>query len=64
MKKVSSKEAQPVKNTTLELLEEWKPMLHTITSDNGKEFSLHQEIASSLDIEWSYSSIHTEEDGL
>jgi len=55
MKKVSSKEAQPVKNATLELLEEWKPMLHTITSDNGKEFSLHQEIASSLDIEFYFA---------
>ena len=46
MKKVSSKEAEPVKKATLEILEELKPMLHTITSDNGKVFPLHQSIAS------------------
>ena len=55
MKKVESKEAKPVRNATLEVLEEWKPMLHTITSDNGKEFALHQEIASSLDIDFYFA---------
>ena len=55
MKKVSSKEAKPVKNAALEILEELKPMLHTMTSDNGKEFTLHQEIASSLGIDFYFA---------
>lgn len=55
MKKVPTKEAKPVRDATLELLEEWKPMLHTITSDNGKEFALHQEIASSLEIDFYFA---------
>ncbi len=55
MKKVSSKEAKPVKDATLDLLEELKPMLHTITSDNGKEFALHQKIASRLDIDFYFA---------
>lgn len=55
MKKVSSKEAEPVKNATLEILEELKPMLHTITSDNGKEFALHQSIASNLGIDFYFA---------
>ena len=55
MKKVSSKEAKHVRDATLDLLEELKPMIHTITSDNGKEFALHQEIASSLDIDFYFA---------
>ena len=55
MKKVASKEAKAVRDATLALLEEWQPMLHTITSDNGKEFALHQEIASSLDIDFYFA---------
>ena len=55
MKKVSSKEAKPVRDATFEVLEEWKPMLYTITSDNGKEFALHQEIASSLEIDFYFA---------
>ena len=37
------------------VLEELKPMLHTITSDNGKEIELNQEIASSLDINFLFT---------
>jgi IS30 family transposase len=35
-----------VKQAAIELLENWKPYLFTITSDNGKEFAMHQEIAT------------------
>jgi IS30 family transposase len=34
----------------IELLENWKPYLFTITSDNGKEFAMHQEIATVLEV--------------
>ena len=36
MKKIESKDAEIVKNATIELLQNWKPFLQTITSDNGK----------------------------
>jgi IS30 family transposase len=45
MKKIKAKESELVKQAAIELLENWKPYLFTITSDNGKEFAMHQEIA-------------------
>ena len=48
MKKVKSKEAKVVKQVITELLEDWIPYLHTITSDNGKEFAEHENIAEEL----------------
>ena len=39
-----------IKNETLGLLEDWKPFIHTITSDNGKEFANHQNISDKLDL--------------
>ena len=48
MAKIDSKEASVVEAKTIELLEEWKPFLHTITTDNSKEFSNHKNIAQRL----------------
>jgi len=56
MKKVDSKEAQAVKEAALELLKEWKPYLHTITADNGKEFALHKSISEELDIAFYFAT--------
>jgi IS30 family transposase len=39
-----------VRQAAIELLENWKPYLFTITSDNGKEFAMHQEIATVLEL--------------
>lgn len=50
IKKIPSKDAQIVKQAVIELLSRFKPILQTITSDNGKEFSKHQDIAKELDI--------------
>lgn len=36
MKKIESKDAEIFKDATIELLEKWKLILKTITSDNGK----------------------------
>lgn len=55
MKKVDSKHALPVKQAALELLEEWKPLLHTITADNGKEFALHQDIGRELEVDFYFA---------
>jgi transposase, IS30 family len=56
MKKIESKDADIVKNATIELLENWKPFLQTITSDNGKEFAKHQSIATALEIDYYFAN--------
>ena len=50
MGKVPSKQAVEIEKKSIELLEDWKPMIHTITSDNEKEFANHTNIAEQLDI--------------
>lgn len=56
MKKIESKDAEIVKNATIELLQNWKPFLQTITSDNGKEFAKHQTIAVELEIDYYFAN--------
>lgn len=51
IKKLSSKEAEPLTNSTIEALMPFKDLLHTITSDNGKEFANHEIIAEKLNIQ-------------
>ncbi len=58
IKKIKSKDAEVVKNATIELLENWKPFLHTITSDNGKEFAKHQAIATALEIDYFFANAY------
>lgn len=55
MGKIDSKEAQAVEAKTIELLEEWKPLIHTITSDNGKEFANHQSLCQKLEIDYYFA---------
>jgi IS30 family transposase len=45
-----------VKQAAIELLENWKPYLFTITSDNGKEFAMHQEIATVLEVDFYFAN--------
>lgn len=52
MKKIKSKESELVRQAIIELLQNWKSHLLTITSDNGKEFAIHQEIAKALEIDF------------
>lgn len=56
MKKIESKDAEIVKNATIELLQNWKPFLQTITSDNGKEFAKHQTIAEVLGVDYYFAN--------
>lgn len=51
MKKLSGKEADPLAAAAVELLSEVKPLLHTMTLDNGKEFAKHMLIAKELEID-------------
>ena len=48
---LENKEASLVQAKAVELLREWKPWLHTITTDNGKEFAHHQKLAEDLAVD-------------
>lgn len=52
---LESKTSEEVKERAIEILKEWKPFLKTITSDNGKEFALHKEIADKLGIDYYFA---------
>jgi len=45
---VNSKSAGEVTKATIELLRPYKDVVHTITADNGKEFSHHEAISAAL----------------
>jgi IS30 family transposase len=53
--KLNGKDAQQLAVATINCLKDWKPLLHTITSDNGKEFSSHQMIAQELNIDYFFA---------
>ena len=55
MKKAKSKEAKVINRIIVELLEEWKPYIQTITSDNGKEFAGHQYVTEMLNIDYYFA---------
>ena len=44
-RQVANKSAQEVELTTINLLDSIKAKVHTVTSDNGKEFAKHESIA-------------------
>lgn len=53
---IDCKDSEIVKNELIQMLYEFKPILKTITSDNGKEFSQHQAIATELGIEYYFAN--------
>lgn len=55
MKKLTSKDAGELSEKVIETLQEWKPFLKTITSDNGKEFTQHERIAKELGIDFYFA---------
>lgn len=55
MKRVASKESGIVANAIHDLLSEWLPYIHTITSDNGKEFAAHEIVASELNVDYYFA---------
>jgi Transposase and inactivated derivatives, IS30 family len=52
IRKVNSKNAEQLAQAVVDALTPYKPFLHTITSDNGKEFALHTEISQHLGVEF------------
>jgi IS30 family transposase len=53
--RVKSKRAKEVTAATLALLAPFKGLVHTITSDNGKEFAYHEQIAASLECDFYFA---------
>ena len=53
--KVPTKEAEGVKDAVLTLLSPLSAHVHTITSDNGKEFARHEAIAQALDADFYFA---------
>jgi IS30 family transposase len=65
IKNVPSKEAAVVSKALIEMIRPIKAITHTITSDNGKEFAYHKEIAAALDICFYFANpYHSWERGL
>ena len=54
--KVPTKEAESVKNAVLALLSPLSAYVHTITSDNGKEFARHEAIAEALEADFYFAN--------
>lgn len=52
---LNNKSAEETKEKVVKILAEWKPFMQTITSDNGKEFTLHREIACELEIDYYFA---------
>lgn len=55
MGKVKSKEAKEIETVAIDILGEFTTILHTITSDNGKEFANHTAIAKALEIDYYFA---------
>jgi IS30 family transposase len=53
--KVSSKKAEGVTECILKLLVPLSDRVHTLTSDNGKEFTHHEAIAKTLDADYYFA---------
>lgn len=65
LEKVSGKTAEEVTQALLKRLEPIKDVLHTITSDNGKEFANHQQLSMALDAGFYFAKpYHSWERGL
>ena len=56
MKKVEAKQARVVTDAIVHLLKPIEAHTLTITSDNGKEFSYHEEIAKTLDTDFYFAN--------
>lgn len=55
LRKLEGKDAEQLALATIDCLEDWRPFLKTITSDNGKEFSCHQMVAKDLNIDFFFA---------
>jgi len=58
MKRTHTREAVEVAEAMKELLEDWIPYIRTITSDNGKEFALHKDVAETCLIDFYFADAY------
>ena len=58
MGKVNKRTARNISRVTYGLLKEFKGVIKTITSDNGKEFAMHEKIAELLNINFYFAKPH------
>ena len=52
IKNLGSKHADITRDATIDLLQPLKGITHTITADNGTEFTYHEEVSKALDINY------------
>ncbi len=52
---LDGKNAVQLSEQTIKTLTEFKPYLHTIPSDNGKEFARHEHMANQLNIQYYFT---------
>ncbi len=65
IKKVLTKEASVVTQALVDILTPIKPIIKTITSDNGKEFAYHEQISTKLNCSFYFANpYHSWERGL
>lgn len=55
MKQVPKKEAAQVASALIEMLKPFSSLVHSLTSDNGKEFAFHQKVAKELDLDFYFA---------
>ena len=55
IQKIERKTAQAVSQVMTKLLKPYKNEVHTVTSDNGREFARHEEIATALDADFYFA---------
>ncbi len=52
---LKGKDAKQITRKIIKKLNRYKPYIHTLTSDNGKEFSFHEQIAQTLQIQYFFT---------
>ena len=53
---LKSRHAQEVAQAAIATLQDWKPSIKTITTDNGKEFAEHEKISQALGIDFYFAN--------
>lgn len=55
---ITAKDAPQVEQKIVEILTQWKSLLHTLTSDNGKEFANHVAIKNAVEVDLFFAKPH------
>ena len=55
LQRVPGKQAASVRDAIVDKLQPFSHLVHTLTTDNGKEFALHEQIAEKLDLKYYFA---------